>query len=92
MPKDRLSILYRYKKTTYRDTDDTPLSPSPGRLTVVRKVIETFDVPMWEPTGEKIDLSEGQAKTLEKGETAAAEEEGAEEVWYSQVMVKTLSR
>lgn len=37
--------------------------------------MESFDVPMWEPTGEKIDLSEGEAKAPE-AEAAAAKKAG----------------
>lgn len=31
-------------------------------MTAVKSVVDGLDVPMWEATGEKIDLSEGEAK------------------------------
>lgn len=37
-------------------------------MTAVKSVVDGLDVPMWEATGEKIDLSEGEAKADDKQE------------------------
>lgn len=57
-------------------------------LPAVRKAVESLDVPMWEPTGEKIDLSEGEEKKPEE----AAEQKEAEEVGVFCCFFLTLDR
>lgn len=67
---------YIHLRVSFIPSPPPPCCSLLNRTIVVRKAVATFDVPMWEPTGEKIDLTEGQPKDPAK----EAEEKAAQEV------------